>query len=473
MPSPSKPNVQSFASRVSSDQSRLGVVIAFFAALVLLGGSSRDDVIQLVALRPLAVLVIAYALWVGTRGNFATVRWPLTAMAVLALIMVVQMIPMPPSLWMNLPGHAPYAAMAREAGLDSVWQPISLSPSRTANALLALVVPLAGVLGIAILNQRHRLIAIRMIFVVAFVLGLYGLLQILGPTASSLYFYSITNPDSSVGTFANRNHHSVLLAVALTGFAWLFTAERARRRPRMPLLVAIAIAQIALVPMIIACESRAGLIVGAVALVYVVIAYWRSGLFNMPQTRRIRGAIGAALVIALVFSVVIASTLVMRSGSVARLVADNQFEDLRATVAPTLIAMVWAFFPFGAGFGTFVPAYQQFEPLVLLNASYLNQAHNDWLQIVIDGGLFAVAFLAVAVIQYVRRIASIVAARATRSFEQQVFLEVMGAAILVMALASIVDYPLRTPLLATLFAVAAALFHQPDEFAVAASRRAA
>ena len=73
--------------------------------------------------------------------------------------------------------------------------------------------------------------------------------------------------------------------------------------------------------------------------------------------------------------------------------------------------------------------------------SYVNQAHNDWAQLIIEGGAMA-GLLAIGLFAWgAKRIAAIAAHRALRAdaiFWISIF-AVVGAA-------SLIDYPLRTPL---------------------------
>ena len=48
----------------------------------------------------------------------------------------------------------------------------------------------------------------------------------------------------------------------------------------------------------------------------------------------------------------------------------------------------------GTGFGTFVPVYQTAESLSGISPAILNHAHNDFIEIVLEGGIPAIALLA-------------------------------------------------------------------------------
>src|SRR5690606_13196271 len=81
-----------------------------------------------------------------------------------------------------------------------------------------------------------------------------------------------------------------------------------------------------------------------------------------------------------------------------RLFSGDNVEELRGQLVPTLTKMLTDYFPWGSGFGSFEYVYRIYEPLELLRPAYLNQAHNDWLQFPIEGGLPAILIAAVAAI---------------------------------------------------------------------------
>ena len=102
--------------------------------------------------------------------------------------------------------------------------------------------------------------------------------------------------------------------------------------------------------------------------------------------------------------------------------------------------------PFGVGFGAFEQAYRAAEPVDLLSPTYFNHAHNDWLQIIVEGGVPGALILLVALALIVWRIIQCVRFRQDRSKTST--LNWLGMfSILLIALHSFVDYPLRTPVI--------------------------
>src|SRR5688572_22475659 len=121
----------------------VGVFIAFFALSFLGGGASRGDVLSLLYLRPAAILAIAALLILPIDRDWRTYRSLLLMLGAFAALLVLQLVPLPPALWAQLPGRGAFEAAATAAGQPQPWRPLSLTPERTAQSLLALLFPLA------------------------------------------------------------------------------------------------------------------------------------------------------------------------------------------------------------------------------------------------------------------------------------------------------------------------------------------
>ena len=73
----------------------------------------------------------------------------------------------------------------------------------------------------------------------------------------------------------------------------------------------------------------------------------------------------------------------------------DSLSDFRRTIAATSIEAMRDFFPFGSGFGSFVPIYAMYESPDTMVAEYVNHAHNDWIELILEGGLpFALVIVA-------------------------------------------------------------------------------
>lgn len=418
------------------------LAFAFLALLAALGGASRTDELQQAFVRLAAILVIAAALWPLDFSKFRDAHGPLAGLGLIWLLLLLQLIPMPLDLWARMPGHGIYAQVAAET--DSLgWRPWTLSPDLTLNALAALLPATAiGLLALA-LDFRGRLLLARLVVGIACLSALLGLLQFAAGGAT-LHLFRGSSEDSAVGLFANRNHEAVLMACALPILAAVTSIRmRDEDRPGRP---AIAISAAVLLLMALAATgSRMGLLLGIAGLASAAIICFATG----PRAASIGrfwpvslGAAGAA--------VISISLLVARSGSFARLASDPVDHTRVAAIGPLLEA-ARTFLPFGSGFGTFEPVYRRFEPDSLLSTVYLNQAHNEPLQLAIEGGAPALLLLISFLIWWAH--AGFRSVRPRGSASRRALAMAMASTTLILMLSSLVDYPLRTPLLSGLFAI--------------------
>jgi O-antigen ligase len=133
-----------------------------------------------------------------------------------------------------------------------------------------------------------------------------------------------------------------------------------------------------------------------------------------------------------------------RAPAIERLLVQDPIADLRWRALPILQEMAGTHWLWGSGFGSFDILYQTYEPTELLMVAYFNQAHNDWLQLVIEGGLPACLLLAGLVIWAVFAIIGIKRNHDLPKANIQTIFWI--ATFLVIGAASVTDYPLRTPI---------------------------
>jgi hypothetical protein len=195
-----------------------------------------------------------------------------------------------------------------------------------------------------------------------------------------------------------------------------------------------------------ATGSRMGLLLGLVGLNSAAAIYFITvPRHGMKSGQFVLKAAGVALT-----AIVPISLLLARSGAAGRLASDPVDQTRLAALSPMMHA-VRAFFPFGAGFGAFDTVYRRFEPDSLLSTIYLNQAHNEPVQLAIEGGVPALILLLLFLLWWTG--ASLRALLPQESGSRRAMGVAMASATLILMLSSLVDYPLRTPLLSGLFAV--------------------
>lgn len=419
---------------------------AFVVALALTGGASRADAISQMLVRTASVAAICAVLVLpaATDRPRGLVK-PIAFFAAIAASILIQLAPLPPALWTVLAGRSDYTAAARIVGAAQPWRPLNLTPDRGWNSLLALL-PACAVLVIVSRGPRQNFrYAIALLWIVAFGSALLGLAQMAGGPDSPLRYYAITNAYAPTGLFANRNHQSVLLACALPAIGYWAIATPITQRILHPITVG-AVASATIVIALIASGSRAGLVLGVLGTVAALFFWWPLLAPRLSRfSRRGRLAVislSALLIAGLVAVVVLAD----RAQSLDRLLGGDQ-PDMRGAWFKPSEQMLWTFFPWGSGFGSFAAVFPRFESFDLLRWNYANQAHNDWLQVVIEGGLLGALLAAIYLGWWVRR-----SAWAWRRGARSAALAKLGSIITAMLmLSSVVDYPLRTPLLSALF----------------------
>ncbi len=92
------------------------------------------------------------------------------------------------------------------------------------------------------------------------------------------------------------------------------------------------------------------------------------------------------------------------------------------------------------------------EPANQLTAAYVNRAHNDWIETAVTYGLPGLLFLASSVVLFAVQ-GYRIWAFADRGSRSVALARAASAAILIVAIASLSDYPLRTPTMMSLFAL--------------------
>lgn len=433
------------AKFVRPDWSIQLVVLGLFLTLAFAtGGSSRYDNPQLLALRPLAILAAGFALVTFTAQHWRAYRplWLLSASVV--LVPVLHLVPLPPDIWQALPGRDIVVEIGTIAGLNDLWRPLTMFPEGTWNALYALSVPAAVLLLGAQLNERDLMRLLVWIIALGVISGMIGVMQAAG---SDLRFYRIST--AAGGLFANRNHQAALLACLFPMLAaWAIAGSHSGKATRAKHLAAGAMA-LTLVPLILVTGSRMGLALAGLAFIYssLMLLRHRHGREFSRRAKVAQVAAGSLAVAG-----VIAATFVM-SRDVAFDRLGDASSEARWPIWGTIIDFLPEYLPWGSGVGSFVPVYQIHERDGMLLPTYVNQAHNDWLDLVLTAGIpgVLIAFAALAMLALAVRGAW--SASGTIGHLRRAGLGI----ILVLAFASLSDYPVRTPILSAVLAVAAIL----------------
>lgn len=455
------------ARKAPAREINVGILcFALFVAIVaLMGGGSRSDISSLPLLRGLAVVFAGFALATMPPAALRPYRLPLLIFLLLAGWMAIQQLPMPPAVWQSLAGRELIQALDQRLGMVDQWRSISLAPSHTANSMFALVVPIAALLTAVTVPVPQRKMFWWIIWFFGIASAVLSLMQFVAGPGSAAYLYRITNGTSLVGLFSNRNHNAVLLSIALMSSGWLAFVELQSPKRRTGVLFALAASVLTFLLIILAIGSRLGFICGIVGF-FVGYALFMAGYERRPPKRprqttkalpppkRQLTSGGSPLLLRAGLPVIMLTLLTImfyfseRANSLSRLVNEKADDEVRLQALPQILDLLTTYGFLGAGFGTFPRIFQIVEPDSMLSPTYLNHAHNDWLQFPIEGGVPAVllllAGLAWLVWTFVRHRGHSAAPNIFQTAERRT----IAAGLLVFVLASAVDYPLRTPSLA-------------------------
>jgi O-antigen ligase len=426
-----------------------------FALAMLFGGGGNqgwsDALVQLAALPLLA--------WAFLRLSPSQLdRYGQWAIALLCAILawpLLQLIVMPPTLWSALPGRSGIAAAYEAAAIPFPWLPISLDPAATWLGLLSLLPGTAIFLAMLSLEPRSRRFLIVLMFMVIFASVVLDLLQTTGGAGSPLRFYAMTNRERAVGFFANANHNAAFLYCAVPFVvAWATGLVLDRRRNRTVGLTFLAVLTLMIIVGVALTQSRSGLILLFIAGLSSLLLVWRHGR-GQSDWRLLHVAIGANLV-GLLFAFQFGF-----AGFMGR-VEYQGIEDMRWPAAHVTSKAAIANLPFGSGIGTFVPVYEEFAPRTLVEETYVNHAHDDWLELWLTGGIPAI----VLVIGFLGWLAASIFRLWGGPQREAPVLDVALAQaasimIVLLLLHSVVDYPLRIPTLSVLLATACGFLIAP------------
>jgi O-antigen ligase len=446
-----------------SDRVWSWIAAVYLVLCVLLGGASAAGAAANGLLQLVGGLLIILLAW-GWGGGTA---WP-RGFRSLALIVgayaawnLLTLVPLPASLWEALPGRDSAAQALRALGAEPGAMPASLSPRRTIASLLWLIPPLAAfflLLRLPSAERRRVGAAVIAAAVVSLVLGAF---QVMGGEGSPLRFYTITNPDASVGFFANKNHLATLLLCSLPiagALAGRAASRSGRTRRHSATMIYGSIVFFILIGLALS-RSMAGygliLPAGAASL----IIYWRESRGEVP--RRAWIGLGALMAAFVAFAAV---GPISSEALSSKLTTDPS--SRRVMTARTIDA-AGDYFPAGSGLGSFQQVYRTKEDPAMAVRQFANHAHNDYAEVALELGLPGILLVLAFFLWWGRRSL----AAWSGDFSGAGLARAGSVLVGVVLLHSIVDYPLRTSAIAALFAAGCAFLLQPPLAEAKPSRR--
>ncbi len=417
------------------------VIAVLVAAFALGGGGSQyglaNLLIQLVALGALAFHRDAFLLF------WRDAPLALRGLIVLSVALpLLQIIPLPPSIWTSLPGRVLVeSAVIRAQPIG--WMPFSVDPIRTLLALTALIVPIIVLtIGWSLSLGRLSLVAWSIVAFGLVTLAI-GAVQVTSNGTAGTIFQEGGPTSLLLGTFANRNSTGLLLIFALA----LAVVLPAPKPSPMVLPVRLGIC-VLLVLAIVLTRSRTAFVLTAIPIVLGLIRAYSHARMSKPAgpSRSWLARPATALLGSVVLLAVAASALVVAApGRLGQtLERFENIEEARLYIWEDATYAIDRYWPLGSGMGTFEDVFQVDESLENLTRRRAGRAHNDYLEIAIEAGVPGIALIA-----FWALFIAYCTWRARQSHYR--WLGWSGSAfLLAVALQSITDYPLRNQTLLAL-----------------------
>jgi O-antigen ligase len=390
----------------------LSAVILFFAPIIR-GGNRQVSLVVLLALGLLLLAVIAAILTSSSLNKNELLSeqqgygWRAIFKIALALspawIGLVYLMPLPADLWRSLAGRDFYfsALQAMSITLPDSFT-LSLSPDATWASVLA-GVPVIALFAVPFVLQEKALknLLLLLLCVGAFQVLLSAFQLAMGK--ESFFYFDLKATKAAVGSFANRNHLANLFVMCLPVCIYILIDQsktKSSRRSNATLskeslkqikLVSLIFVGFSFLLILLSTVSRGGLISGFIGLSLSIFIYLLSLGSKVSRKQRFI-YLGAA--VAFVGFALLASGLDgIKSRLGERLITDA---DVRNSISSATFSAAFNFWPWGSGLGSYEAVFPRFQPAINLSgADFIDYAHNDYAQILMELGLAGVVLLTV------------------------------------------------------------------------------
>ncbi len=295
------------------------------------------------------------------RFNKSFIQIPVLAISAYGLIQVI-----------------PFGSIAETAGVAGIPRTISLDPFWTkvsALHFLALFIFFAAFLAFVDNTKRLKTV-VWLITGFGFLYAFFAILQgVLSP--DKIYGIYERQFASPFGSFVNRHNFAAYMEMTIAVPLGLLFAGAVQKDRRLLYITAAGLMGVAL----LLSGSRGGLIALLAEIFFLII------LTAKTQSSR-QLALKIGLSAALVAVIVAGSILIGGESSLTRLAetsASKDFTTDRTHIWSVTLEVIKNNLPFGAGLGAFSVAYTPFDSMSGIER--VEQAHNDYLQVLADAGI--------------------------------------------------------------------------------------
>lgn len=431
-------------------QYKVWILAAFLVLVFVSGGSAREDAPLLIVLRPLSVIFFCYSILTFKLSLLRKLEGPFLVVILTNVLVVAHLIPLPPSIWQNLPGRQIIVQALMLSGNEGVWLPLAMVPHEAWNSFFSMFTPTAVFLCMITLTDKDDYLLVKILIALAMFSVVLGIVQASG---WSIELYPVNSIMS--GLFANRNHQAALIALLIPAVALAVTWDGGLPLNKNSSKIIASGFILMLFILLMITGSRMGFVLGLIGLGAIKFVAPNFLLFQNKKPSKFRFLVNLSILSTVFVGLVYSVTLMSRNLVGSRFASGTN--DARFPVWDKALEMTQTFFPWGSGVGSYVEVYQIYEPLSQLSPAYSNHVHNDWLEIALTTGLPGVIIVMLFIGIFIK--SAIVSFRDDPRANQTRRLGVIMIAIL--AIASTADYPLRTPILAAVFAMGAAWAVRP------------
>lgn len=396
----------------------IGIVVALVIGGGTVAGLWTDSLVQLI--------LLAAAIPVLVVPGSPIARNVLWFVGFCAAVMLVQAVPLPQGI---VAPHRPTVFILPQSMED---EPLFISVLLGQTVTRIIYTFVLFVVFIAMLRLRRSQLYFLSIFFFAGLVFNLVLAFFQFSAASSVDLSAYAAYEMLAGAFANRNHLATLLYTSIPFGVYFFVDHRYR------LWAGLGLAGVLLI--LLATGSRAGAAIAVLAMLSSFIVLVAQGEAASGKSNwRVVLAMGANLAF-LGFGV---AGLLAQRGAVP--------DAMRLEMAETTLSAIQDNWRLGTGFGTFQQVYQIYEPTSSLGFEFVNHAHNDYLELVLEGGVLTAVALVSYLLLLTRRIFLV---------RLNGFQKAAGLSLFFILLHSVVDYPLRTMAIGVVFVyLNAVLFH--------------
>jgi len=353
----------------------------FLILCVVLGGTAQNVLTYKIPLYLVSLILIGHTLMSPSHKSLGSLRRPpIIIGSIFCGLFIMYLIPLPPSIWANIPGREILTHGYNLVDMQLPWLPLSLTPEKTLSSLFSFI-PIVAIIMIMKLSASSKEIDISiyaLIGVTVFSCFL-GVLQTLG-RLRDLTLYNIYNVGYPVGLFANINHQACLINLCIPLALYLAFSRNMRNEltvKRFFLLCAVLILSVGA----IYTGSIAGYIVFLFSLFTSIYFIFREKIYSR-----------LIIILSLVIFAILLFDGLFFGGQIHEFISKftSKTQTSRKIIYDTSLIALKQLGIWGAGPGSFLEIYRIYEDRTQLTNIFVNEAHNDFLQIWMELGVFGI-----------------------------------------------------------------------------------